>query len=676
MTVAPRFRVALVGAGHAAETHVAALRALPEVELVGVCDLDPARAAAAAERWGTVGYASLEQLVTAGANVVHVTTAPIVRARTALEALERGCHVLLEAPASEEPGDAGALAAVARDRGLTATVAHALRYEPQVARALEEVRRGAIGQVVSVDILRGAEYPPYAGGPLPPWSRDAGYPLRDLGVHCLDLIAELLGPIEHVDASWQSLGGDPNLAFDEWRAQVRCAGGLGQFQLTFNARPRQSQIIIHGTRGILTVDLIARSHGRQASTPLPPTAERLVHAVADLLPPLLEVPAQVARLARAAPSAAPGLREFVAEFYRRLGAELPPPVDLEAAGVLVGWVEQVARAADVDHEASVARFPRRATVPFLVTGASGALGRAVVARLRADGHRVRVFQRRIPAVAVDGVEYAFGNLGDPEAVARAIRGAEVVIHCGAATSGDWAAHLGSTIVGTQNVIEACRAHGVRQLVHISSLSVVDWAGSAGRGAITEEAPLEPRPEERGAYTRAKLEAETRVRAAAAAGLPCVILRPGQIFGGGIPLINGAVARAAAGRWLVLGDGRLTLPLVYIDDVVDAIVAAVDRQLVGGELIQLVDPIALTQDEVLTLAGGGRPVVRVPRALVFALGKASELPLGALGRSSPVALYRLRSALARLTYASDRAQALLGWSPRVGVRDGIRRVAGG
>ena len=57
----------------------------------------------------------------------------------------------------------------------------------------------------------------------------------------------------------------------------------------------------------------------------------------------------------------------------------------------------------------------------------------------------------------------------------------------------------------------------------------------------------------------------------------MILRPGQIFGGGIPLINGAVARNAGGRWLVLGDGKLELPLVYIDDVVDAILAAMTRR---------------------------------------------------------------------------------------------------
>ncbi|MBL9015332.1 MAG: NAD-dependent epimerase/dehydratase family protein [Myxococcales bacterium] len=310
---------------------------------------------------------------------------------------------------------------------------------------------------------------------------------------------------------------------------------------------------------------------------------------------------------------------------------------------------------------------------ILVTGASGNLGRAVIARLREQGRAVRGFSRRAAAETRPGFETAAGDLADAAAVDAAVAGTEIVIHCGAVMKGTWDEHRAGTVVGTQNVIDACRKHGVKQLVHISSMSVVDWAGSAGKGPVTEQAATEPRPDERGAYTRAKLEAEQLVRTAAKAGLPAVILRPGQIFGGGIPLITGAVARQAAGRWVVLGDGKLELPLVYIDDVVDAIVAAVDNKLVRGEVFQIIDPEHLTQDDVLSLAGGSKSVIRVPRALVFALGKLSELPLRLVGKQSPIASYRLASALARLHYASDHAERGLGWKPRVGVREGIRRV---
>ncbi len=310
----------------------------------------------------------------------------------------------------------------------------------------------------------------------------------------------------------------------------------------------------------------------------------------------------------------------------------------------------------------------------VVTGAAGALGRAVVTRLRERGDAVRAFVRREAVHREPGLEYAIGDLADAASVDRAIAGASVVIHCAAVMKGTWAEHEAGTVLGTQNVIDACKRHGAKQLVHISSMSVVDWAGSATKGPVTEQAATEPRADERGEYTRAKLLAEQRVSAAAKDGLPAVILRPGQIFGGGIPLINGAVARPAAGRWLVLGDGKLELPLVYIDDVVDAILAAVDKRLVRGELFQIIDPERLTQDDVLALAGGDKSVIKVPRSLLFALGRLSELPLRVLGKTSPIASYRMKSALARLHYDSDYAQRALGWTPRVGVREGIRRVA--
>ena len=275
-------------------------------------------------------------------------------------------------------------------------------------------------------------------------------------------------------------------------------------------------------------------------------------------------------------------------------------------------------------------------------------------RLVADGKKVRVFVRRLPCKPTPGVEYCFGNLGDPVAVDHAIAGAEVVIHAGAAMKGGWLEHLGGTVLGTQNVIDSCKRHKVKQLVHISSMSVVDWAGSAGKGAVAENAALEPRAEERGAYTRAKLEAEKKVTAAAAAGLPCVILRPGQIFGGGIPLVNGAVARRAGGRWLVLGDGKIELPLVYIEDVVDAVMASVEKKVTNGDVIQLIDGEHLTQSDVLAL-GGGREGLHGAAPADLCVGEAERAAAGGdwaafAGRAVQVAVGNVTSALRELLRA--------------------------
>ena len=74
MGAQPRFRAGMVGAGNICEYHVAAVQALPDVELVGITDLDQRRAEDAAAEWGTRAFPSIEALVDAGANVIHVLT--------------------------------------------------------------------------------------------------------------------------------------------------------------------------------------------------------------------------------------------------------------------------------------------------------------------------------------------------------------------------------------------------------------------------------------------------------------------------------------------------------------------------------------------------------------------------------------------------------------------------
>jgi nucleoside-diphosphate-sugar epimerase/predicted dehydrogenase len=669
-----RLRAGIVGAGHISEFHIQALKRIPFVDIVGITDLDRAKADALAGRFDLTVYGSLAELLKAGANVIHVLTPPATHAPVATEALRGGAHVLVEKPLATDPDDCVKLRDLGRELGLQVGVSHSLLFDPQIRSALEAVKRGALGDVVAVDILRGSVYPPYAGGPLPPQYRTAGYPFRDLGIHGLYVIEAFLGPIEKVNAIWRRGAGDANLAFNDWRAIVTCKRGLGQIQLSFGTKPLQHQIILQGTKGVLRLDLFLMFQAWRRPAPLPKPAERIVNALTDSIQPLVDVPRNVVAFARKQIRQYHGVQELVIAFYEALAEGRRPPVTADDAISPVKFTEEVARAADRDHEANAKSFPLSPRIPYLVTGASGGLGSALVERLLADGHKVRVMVRSLPTVPREGVEYARGDLGDPAAVDRAVQGAEIVFHVGAAMKGGWLDHQGGTIEGTRNVLAASRKHGVRKLVHVSSLSVIDWAGAEAMTPVDETTALEPRSEERGSYTRAKLEAEKLVSAEAASGLPAVIIRPGQIFGGKIPLMTGAVARRVGGRHLVLGDGEMQLPLVYIDDVVDALVLASASKLSKGEIIQIVDPEPWTQNQVLAeVAGPDAKVIRLPRAAVFAMGGASELVLGLIKKQSPVARYRLKSALASRRFDSSRAIELLGWKPRVGVREGIRRV---
>jgi nucleoside-diphosphate-sugar epimerase len=85
------------------------------------------------------------------------------------------------------------------------------------------------------------------------------------------------------------------------------------------------------------------------------------------------------------------------------------------------------------------------------------------------------------------------------------------------------------------------------------------------------------------------------------GLPAFVVRPGVIFGPGIEPSSPAGSFGMFGRWIVVGNGSLPLPLVYVDDVVDALLLGSSRPGLEGKLVNLVDPTVVTQREFIRIA---------------------------------------------------------------------------
>jgi predicted dehydrogenase/nucleoside-diphosphate-sugar epimerase len=674
---AGQFRVVLIGAGAISEHHALALANVSTATLAGFIDRDETRARGRAALFGGRVYESVEVAADDGVNVAHVLTPPATHASIALECIEHGMHVLVEKPLATSVEDSEAIRAAAESRGVKVSVDHSLLFDPEVSKALKLVRAGAIGTVVSVDILRSSEYPSFAGGSKPPHYRSPGEPFRDLGVHAVYLLRELLGEIRDITPKFRSLGGDPLLSYDEWSCLVDCERGFGTIRLSWNVRPLQNLIIIQGTHGVLRVDVFHMFVALRRNRPLPKAVLRILSTLTDSLQPLFEMPKNTLLFVLKKRRQYHGIHGLTADFYARLGRGEGPAVTLQDGTESVRWTEVVARAADAAFVGWNDEHVLAPSCDVLVTGGAGKLGSAVVTTLLANGKNVRVLARRAPrGPLLPNLQYVVGDLGDPEVVDRAMRGARSVVHAGAAMAGDWDKFLGGTIVGTRNVLESMERHGVRRLVHVSSLSVLDWAGSDNRSPIDERAEYEPRSELRGYYTQSKLEAERLVRAAAEIGqIHAVILRPGQIFGRAQPVLTPAVAHRAGGLNLVLGDGQLRLPLVHVDDVVTAIMLSLDADVVSGTVLQLVDPGRFTQNDVLRICRPRGPVVRLPRLVVFALGWLSEKLLGLMGRQSPLSVYRLRSALARLEFDSTAAQEALGWRPVVGAAAGLEGEAG-
>ena len=316
----------------------------------------------------------------------------------------------------------------------------------------------------------------------------------------------------------------------------------------------------------------------------------------------------------------------------------------------------------------------------LVTGGAGFLGSAIVHRLLARDDAVRTLTRRpAPQLAALGVDTARGDLADPEAVARAVEGCDVVFHV-AAKAGMWgpyADYWASNVEGTRNVLAACRRHGVPRLVHTSTPSVVH--GGTGIEGGDESLPYARRHVS--AYPATKAFAERLVLAADDATLATVALRPHLIWGpGDTQLVPRILARARQGRLRLVGDGGARMDATYVDNAAEAHLLAADRLAPGSPVAGRVyfvaqgEPLPVRDLVNGILAAAGLPPVtaRTPFPLAYAAGATLEAAYGLLGRREEPLMTRFLAQQLATPHWFDLSAARrdLGYAPRVSTAEGL------
>ena len=326
----------------------------------------------------------------------------------------------------------------------------------------------------------------------------------------------------------------------------------------------------------------------------------------------------------------------------------------------------------------------RARQSWLVTGGCGFIGRRLIARLLklGVGHGVRVVDdlsvgsraalaRLADLSEIDPADAApprpapgtcqlwVGDILDAELAQRVCRDIDVVVHLAANTGvgpsvTDPRGDCMSNVVGTFNYLEAARANAVRRFVFASSGAPV----GEREPPLHEE--LAPRPVS--PYGASKLAGEGYCSAYYRSfGLATVALRFGNVYGPGSDHKNSVVAKfirqALAGETLeIYGDGGQTRDFIYIDDLIDALLAAAARpaEEVGGEVFQIATSRETSVAELLQL-------------LLGLLGEAGVRPPSVVNAEPRVGDVRRNFSL------TDKAQRLLGWRARTPLDDGLRAV---
>ena len=673
-----KFRSAIIGAGLICPFHIAGIHRSGLAEVVALCDINLPQARQIAEKHGipqvVEQVAELQEL---DLDVIHIATPPNSHFSLTMQALEMGCHVFVEKPLATDVDQCDLIRQRAAEANRQICTNHSNLLDPFIARAIRMAREGRIGEVHSVTHLRSSGYPPYRGGALPPHFREGGFPFRDIGVHALYLTQALLGSIKGVEAHFAHRGAETNLMFDDWTGTVTCERGTGLFHLSWNVQPHQNILIVTGTRGVIRCDPFSMFVSTRRRTKLPSAVDRILLPILESCQTLTQVPMNVGKVGIGRLRRYHGVQSMIASFYSNLKNGKTAPVTLDEATEAVRWTEHVAQQADREKQRRLARLPPLSSAEILVTGGTGFIGRHLLKRLLQKPGRVRVLTRSEPSeelLSNSRLEFVIGDLGDPKAVDQAVDGVQLVYHLGAAMKGPAEDFERATELGTRHIIDAVLRQPNTRLVHVSSLSVLHSCLAKPNDTIDETWPLEPNPERRGNYTLYKVRAEQIVSAAVRdRGLQVIIVRPGQVFGPDAELITPAVARRVGSRLVVLGDGSVPLPLIYVDDLIDALVVAAERGPCDGTIIQIVDNTAsIDQNELLKRMQGRTPakVVHVPRPFVYTLALAVQAAFGLLRRSAPLNLYRVRSALSSMRFDGSKARRLLDWVPAVSVDHGL------
>jgi len=320
----------------------------------------------------------------------------------------------------------------------------------------------------------------------------------------------------------------------------------------------------------------------------------------------------------------------------------------------------------------------------LVTGGGGFLGGAIARRLHERGDSVTAFGRNAyPHLQRLGIATARGDVRNGPAVREAVEGMDAVVHV-AAKVGIWGRRRDFhevNVIGTHNVIDACRAVGVRRLVATSSPSVVDCAH--GLEGVDESQPY---PERYLAhYPETKAEAERAVLAAHGAAPASVVLRPHLIWGpGDTQLIPRLLERARRERLIRVGDGTNLVDITYIDNAAAAHVAAVDRVAptspCGGKayFISQGAPVLLWPwiDDLLGRVGLPSVKRRLSLAAALRIGALLEAAYRLAPTTAEPPMTRfLAGQLAKPHYFRiDAARRDLGYEPSVGADEGLDRLA--
>lgn len=319
----------------------------------------------------------------------------------------------------------------------------------------------------------------------------------------------------------------------------------------------------------------------------------------------------------------------------------------------------------------------------LVTGGGGFLGKAIVLQLLDRGDKVRSFSRGdYPELRKLGVDVMRGEIADAADVSTAVEGCDVIFHV-AAKPGIWGSYeeyFRPNVIGTENVIDACKRHNVTRLVYTSSPSVVHSGGDVE--GIDESAPYADHFETH--YPKTKAIAEQMVLKSNSRALATVALRPHLIWGpGDNHLVPRLIDRGKSGRLKRVGENPHPVDSTYIDNAAKAHLLAADRlgpdSAIAGKayFISQGEPVDISDLMNRIIATAGIPPINhtVSPGLAYSIGWLFEMiyTLFQIKNEPPMTRFLAKQLSTAHWFDISAARRDLDYIPDVTIEEGLKRL---
>ena len=697
----PKHRVAILGTGYIAEWHIKALRALRNIEVTAVCDLNVDRAQSFANRHRIAAvYSSIRELLDLRSHdAVHVLVPAEGHSRAAHEILESGVHAFIEKPMCLRSEECEALSKLAASKGVQVGVSHNFLYSPIYERLRRDVASGSLGRLDQVDIVWHKELGLVANGPFDGWMlRSPQNVIFEIGPHSVAHLLDLVGLPEEMSVRATNPIELPTgqTFYRRWRMEGYKGHTSANLSFSFISGFSEHTIHVRGSLASATVDFERNTYVQHRHVGHDYDLDRYSMTVGEAS----KLRKQAGKTLRdyalskwtKSPAGSPfgaSISASIAAFYSDLGRGLDPRISARMGRDTVATCERISSLAQLSRPEIETAVPLNVlpVMPqrhpkVLVLGATGFIGRELVRQLTLKDCPTRVLVRKMGGTTATFdrrvVEVMQGDMTRPEDLDRALDGITHVYHLARAQAKTYAEFMKNDVEVTRLLAEKCQACGIKRLLYTSSISPYYSGKYAGK--ITEETPLDMKIGRRNPYARIKAAAEEMLlEMHKTDGLPVVIFRPGIVIGkGSRPFHPGVGLWAWDSICRFWGRGTNLLPIVLVEDVAIALVSALDVPGIEGESFNLVGEPCLTAREFVSeienhaqirLDTGPAPIAK------FYLADMSKWVIKILIRHPDRRLPSYRdwdSRSQRALYDCSKAKQQLNWIPTTDRSEIIRR----